>query len=173
MRAAGQDPFRGCDLRWIKATNAQVINDWQWAWLPAYQTVVTVHEEELRKRVAPKFYEEYMLGLSHYLAQKIDAGEITPEQFMHAFNAGWKWLNGKTNEEQALLQQNHIVAQQSDTAAWNTLSTIAIGLALVASTALLATATVRASQPALQPPPTPVHCRVLSIGGGMAKVNCY
>ena len=103
LRKQGKDPFSGCDVRLVKQTNGPALDDWRWYWLPSYQIIITVHEEELRKRVTPKVYEEYILGLSHYLARKTESGEITPQQLMYAFNEGWKWLYGKMQEEQILL----------------------------------------------------------------------
>jgi hypothetical protein len=154
IRSAGNDPFRGCDLRLIKLTNGPTFDDWDWVWFPNYTTIVAVHEEELRSRLKPKVYEEYIIGLSRHLAKRVDSGDISPEQFMHAFNEGWKWLYGKTEEEQLLLQSNLQSAEQSDAAAWNTLSSIATGLATVATVAIIASAAVSASRPA------PTNCYI-------------
>jgi hypothetical protein len=135
-------------------TNGPTFDDWDWVWYPNYTTIVAVHEQELRNRLRPKIYEEYMLGLSRHLASRVDDGDILPQQFMHAFNEGWKWLYGKMEEEQLLLQSNLESAQQADAAAWNTLSSIATGLATVATVAIVASAAVSASRPA------PMNCYV-------------
>jgi hypothetical protein len=95
-----------------------------------------------------------MLGLSRHLARRVDDRDISPQQFMHAFNEGWKWLYGKMEEEQLLLQSNLESAQQTDAASWNTLSSIATGLATVATVAIVASAAVSASRPA------PMSCYV-------------
>lgn len=180
LRAAmnGQTPFQGCDVRMVKLTNDPVFDDWQWDWLPSYQVIVSVHEEELRKRVTPKLYEEYMLGLSRYLAKKVDSREITPQQLMSAFNEGWKWMYNKMEEEKILLQNNVQSSQQADAAVWKTLNAIAVGLAAVATTAIIAYAAIRSSAPAYQPPPLPpipqpVHCNAIYLGGGMTRINCF
>jgi hypothetical protein len=154
IRSTTNDPFGGCDLRLVKLTNGPTFDDWDWDWLPNYTTIVAVHDEELRRRLKPKVYEEYMLGLSRHLAKRVDDGDISPQQFMHAFNEGWKWLYGKMQEESILFQENLRSAQQSDAAAWNTLNSIAAGLATVATAAILADAAVRASRPA------PTNCYI-------------
>jgi len=165
-KLAGEFPFRGCNIRMVKTTNAPRFDDWQWDWLPSYQTIVTVHEEELRKRVIPKLYEEYMLGLSRYLALKADQGEITPRQLAYAFNTGWKWMLDKMKEEIILLQQNLQAAQIADAAAWNTVAIIAAGLATVTTAALVAAAV---SAPA----PAPTTCYAHPRPGGHYYIECY
>src|SRR6266542_1022755 len=159
IRSTTNDPFGGCDLRLVKLTNGATFDDWDWDWLPNYTTIVAIHEDELRGRVTPKVYEEYMLGLSHHLAKRVDNGEISPQQFMHAFNEGWKWLYGKMQEEQILLQENLQSAQAADAAVWNTMSNIAVGLAVVATAAVVASAAVSASRPA------PTNCYAYPAGG--------
>src|SRR5207244_13521200 len=88
IKAGAPDPFHGCNLRIVKATNAPLTNDWQWFCAPPYQTMVAIHEEELRKRVTPKPYEEYMLGLGRFLAKGEEAGTISPKGLVDDFNAG-------------------------------------------------------------------------------------
>ncbi len=88
------DQKNDCYARLAKDTHAPTLDDWHWRWLPPYQVVIAVYDEELRKRVIPRLYEEYMLGLTRYLAEKADNDEITPEQLRHAFTAGWNWLRG-------------------------------------------------------------------------------
>jgi hypothetical protein len=68
-----------------------------------YQTIIAVHEEELRKRVTPKPYEEYMLGLSRYLGKAADEGKIAPQQLVQAFNAGWNYMVNAMKNEAAIL----------------------------------------------------------------------
>jgi hypothetical protein len=143
IRSTGNDPFRGCDLRLVKLTNGATFDDWDWLWFPNYTTIVAVHDEELRSRLKPKIYEEYMLGLSRHLAKRADNGEISSQQFMHAFNEGWKWLYTKMEEEQILLQSNLQAAQQADAAGWNALNSIATGLATVVTVAIIASAAVK------------------------------
>jgi hypothetical protein len=167
IKNTGKDPSQGCDLRLVKLTNGPTLDDWNWNWLPGYQTIVNVHEEELRKRVKPKLYEEYMLALSHHLAKRADSGEITPEQFKQAFNEGWKWLISEMQKEQILLQQKITAAEQRDVATLNTLNTIAAGLATVATAAIVASAVVSASRPSA------TNCYAYSAGGGNYQVQCY
>lgn len=191
VKSGRDDPFGGCDLRLVKLTNALRFDDWQWDWLPSYQTIVQVHEEELRRRVVPKVYEEYMGGLTRHLAEKTDKGDIKPQQLMHTFNEGWKWMFGKMQEEAILLQQNVQTAQQSDAAFWNTLNTLAASMAVVAGAALVAAAAApRYPAPAVgptvvSPTPTyqPVNCVARPAGGVIGAggrtyytsvhVNCY
>lgn len=152
--AGGQDPFRGCNIRIVKATNAPVTNDWQWDWLPSYQTIVAVHEEELRKRVAPKPYEEYMLGLSRLLAKSTDNGSITPKELVDTFNAGWNYMVSAMKNESALLAGNLDAAQLSDAQTWKTIGQIAGGLAAVATATLVASAAASAARETYVPPPS-------------------
>jgi hypothetical protein len=162
-KAAGKDPFRGCDVRIIKVTYGPVFDHWQWDWLPSYQNIVAVHVEEMRSRVTPKIYDEYMHGLARYLAERADKGEITPKQLVAAFNEGWKWMFGQMQAEAILLKPNLQAAQQSDAAIWNTLGTVAAEMATVATTALVATAAAY--------PSAPVHC-VAQRMGAFVNVTC-
>jgi hypothetical protein len=168
IRNTGNDPFQGCDVRLVKLTNGATFDDWDWVWLPNYTTIVAVHEDELRSRVKPKVYEEYILGLSRYLAKRVDSGDISPQQFMHAFNEGWKWLYAKMEEEHVLLQSNLQAAQEADAATWNTLSSIATGLATVATVAIVATAAVNASYAASRP----INCAVINAHTTSPLVQC-
>jgi hypothetical protein len=179
----GADPYGGCDVRLIKASGG-LADDWQWFWAPSYQTVVAVHEEELRKRVTPRLYEEYLLGQARYLAQKTDAKEITPDQLRRAFNDGWAWMVGKTREEYVLLQQNLQVAEYNDAVTLRTIGEIAVGLAAVTTAALLASAAARNQAAAeanaraaeayayTSPAPSPMSCYANPTGGGYYCVRC-
>src|SRR5262245_66669930 len=69
-----------CAQRAIKLTNAARVDDWVWMDLPPYRTVHAVHEEEIRRRHEPLVYEEYMIGVSRYLADRADGGQISPEE---------------------------------------------------------------------------------------------
>jgi hypothetical protein len=173
-----------CNVRIVKITNAPTFDDWQWDWLPPYETIVSAHEEELRKRVTPKLYEEYMLGLSHYLAQKADGHQITARQFVYAFNTGWKWMFQNVQQEKILLQQNFLAAQYKDAATWNTITTIAAGLATITTAALLASASASeraaaeanaraAAINAYRPSPAPTSCNAYPTGGGYYHVRCW
>lgn len=168
IRAGGGDSLGGCDARLVKLTNAPRFDDWDWDWLPSYQTIVAVHDEELRKRVVPKVYDEYILGLGRYLAAKADRGEITPQQLMMAFNEAWRWMFGKMREEAILLQQNLVAAQLQDAATINALTGIAVGLASVASAALQ----VRAETIAASYRAAPVNCTARQVGA-FVNVTCY
>jgi hypothetical protein len=180
-RQMGADPFRGCDVRVIKLTNSPRTDDWEWAWVPPYQTIVAIHEEELRKRVIPKLYEEYLLGVSRYLAEKTDQGEITRAQMMAAFNASWLWMIGKIQEQVVLLLDGVRAADQADAAAWSAFSAVAAGLAIVTVSALVAGATSRAttSAPVVAPPSyTSMTCQAVpgfrnTITGQLYSVNVY
>ncbi|HEY3305074.1 MAG TPA: hypothetical protein VGL70_16230 [Candidatus Binatia bacterium] len=178
------DRYPGCDQRLIKGSSG-LADDWQWLWAPSYQTVVSVHEEELRKRVTPRIYEEYMLGQARYLALKADQKEITPQQLRRAFNEGWAWMVQKMREEHVLLQQNLQAAEYNDAATWKTVGEIAVGLAAVTTAALLATAAARtqaaaeanaraAEAHAYSPPPSPspTSCYAEPTGGGHYYVRC-
>lgn len=159
LRLAGADPFKGCDVRVIKLTNSARTDDWQWAWAPPYQTIVAIHEEELRKRVNPKLYEEYMMAISRYLAEKADQGEITPIQIMGAFNKSWLWMYQKTQEEGLLLQDSIKAAELADAAAWNTFSAIAAGLAIATTAALVASAPYPSQPTFITPAYSNISCQ--------------
>jgi len=159
QRNAGADPFGGCDRRLVKLTNSEQLDDWVWVWGPPYRTIVGVHEEELRRRVVPRLYEEYMLAMARYLAEQIDRGAITDTQMVAAFNQSWAWMIERTRQEGFLLMDSLRAAQQADAATWNALGAVAAGLALVAGAALVASA------PAYRPaPPRPVHCTMNPTG---------
>jgi hypothetical protein len=124
-----------------------------------------VHAEELRKRSTLKLYEEYMLGLTRYLAEKADKDEITPEQLRHAVNTGWSWLNGKMQEEPVLLQEK--MRRADEAATRKTMTTMAGGLATVATLALALSAEDKEYKP------TPANCYAYPTEQGSYTVHCY
>jgi hypothetical protein len=161
------DSANGCFARLAKDTYAPMADDWHWHWLPPYQVVVAVHDEELRKRMTPKLHDEYMFGLTRYLAEKADNDEITPEQFRHAFIAGWNWLQGKVHEESMLLQPNLLRADSADAAARDRISHVAGSLATVAMLALAVSADDKTYQP------TPANCYAYPKSDRNYRVQCY
>lgn len=160
LREVGTDPFRGCDLRLYKLTNSPQTDDWDLLWFPSYATIVQVHEEELRKRVGLKIYEEYMLGIARYLAAKTDGSDLTPQAQRVLFNYGWTWMINKTNEEAILLRDSTLRAEQLDAQAWQALAKIGQGLAIGVGAAAVAYAnqqrTAYGTQPTLKL--APIHC---------------
>lgn len=170
-----------CGPRLVKMGKTSEADDWEWERLPSYQAIINVHEEELRKaRGTLRLYEEYMFALSHALAQRVDSGEITPEQLKLAFNEGWKWMLGQQRNVYFLLQQNVVSARQADAETWRAIGNVAIGLAAVTTAVIVADAEVRAANigaasyaPAYIPPPQPLHCNAIYLGGGMTRINCF
>ena len=161
------DQKNDCYARLAKDTHAPTLDDWHWRWLPPYQVVIAVYDEELRKRVIPRLYEEYMLGLTRYLAEKADNDEITPEQLRHAFTAGWNWLRGKIQDEPILLKHNVRSAENADATMWDKVITVAGSLVTVATLALIVSAEDRTFQPA------PANCYAYSTAERNYKVDCY
>lgn len=157
----------GCYARIAKDTFMPNVDDWHWHWLPPYQVVAAVHDEELRKRVTPKFYEEYMSGLNRYLAEKVDKGEITMGQFRYVIDAGWKWLSGKMQSERILLQENMPTAGAADAATRSTLSNVAGELATVATLGLAISAPDKLYQPA------PANCYAHPAEEWTYTIQCY
>ena len=166
-QALKSDGANDCYARLAKDTYVPTFDDWHWHWLPPYQVVVAVHDEELRKRLRPKLYEEYMLGLTRYLALKADNDEITPEQLRSAFNAGWSWLHGKTHETPILLQENTRRRGIADAAMQNAMTTVAGGLATVATLALTVSAEDKTYQPA------PANCYAYPTEQDSYTIHCY
>ncbi len=156
----------GCYARYAKDTYVPALDDWHWHWLPPYQVVAAVHDEELRKRVTPRLYEEYMSGLNRYLAEKADRGEITPGQFRYVFNAGWNWLTGKLRNESVLLQENTRSAG-NDAAIRSTLTDVAGELATVATLGLFVSAPDKTYQP------DPANCYAFPVEKGSYTIDCY
>ncbi len=156
----------GCYARFAKDTYVPTLDDWHWHWLPPYQVVAAVHDEELRKRVIPKLYEEYMSGLNRYLAEKADKGEITPGQFRYVVNAGWNWLNGKLRDERILLHENARSADD-DAAMRSTLTDVAGELATVATLGLFVSAPGKTYQP------TPANCYAYPAKERSYTIDCY
>lgn len=157
----------GCYARLAKDTFMPSLDDWHWHWLPPYQVVVAVHDEELRKRVTPKLYEEYISGLNRYLAEKVDKGEITPAQFRYVINAGWSWLTGKIQSERILLQENMRSAENADADTRSTLSNVAGELATLTTVALAISAPDKAYQPA------PANCYAYPAEERIYTIACY
>ncbi len=123
--------------------------------------------DRLRKRLLPTLHEEYMLGLTHYLAEKADNDEITAEQLRHAFNAGWNWLHGKLEQEPMLVQQNARRAAGTDPAMRDKITTVAGGLATVATLAHGLSAEDKAYQP------VPANCYAFSVEARSYTIRCY
>jgi len=161
------DQKNDCYARLAKDTHAPTLDDWHWRWLPPYQIVIAVYDEELRKRVIPRLYEEYMLGLTRYLAEKADNDEITPEQLRHAFTAGWNWLQGKIHEEPILLQPNLQRGDGADVASRDRMTHVAGSLATVAMLALAVSADDKTYQP------TPANCYAFLTDKHNYAVQCY
>jgi hypothetical protein len=166
-QALNVEQENGCYARLAKDTPILALDDWHWHWLPPYQVVVAVHDEELRKRAIPKLYEEYMSGLNRYLAEKADNGEITPAQLKYAFNAGWNWLYGRMHEERILLRENVRSVENSDDGMRNKVTTVAGGLATVATLALVVSAPDKAYQAA------PANCYAYSTANRNYTIQCY
>jgi hypothetical protein len=157
----------GCYARLAKDTFLPNIDDWRWHWLPPYQVVAAVHDEELRKRIIPKFYEEYMSGLNRYLAEKADKGEITPAQFRYVINASWNWLSGKIRSERILLQENMRSAENPDAKTRSTLTNVAGELATLATVGLAISAPDKFYQPA------PANCYAYPVEERNYAIECY
>ena len=157
----------GCYARLAKDTFMPNMDDWHWHWLPPYQVVAAVHDEELRKRVTPKLYEEYLSGLNRYLAEKVDKGEITMGQFRYVIDAGWNWLSGKMQSEHILLQENLRSAADADTVTRSTLSNVAGELATVATLGLAISAPDKLYQPA------PANCYAHPAEEQTYTIQCY
>jgi len=134
-----------CEPRLIKMSNNPSTDDRQFVKLPPYETVVDVHESTLRNaRGSLRFYEDAMFALSHALAKRVDAGEITQEQFKLAWNEGWKWMYSQLQNDYVLLQQNITLAKEADANTWQTVGNVVVGLAAVAGAVLVADAQIRA-----------------------------
>lgn len=157
----------GCYVRLAKDTHLPTLDDWHWHWLPPYRVVAAVHDEELRKRVVPRHYEEYMSGLNRYLAEKADNGEITPAQFRYVFNAGWNWLSTKIQNERFLLQQNMSSAAGLDSATHSALDNVAGELATIATLALAVSAQDKRYEP------SPASCYAHLREERSYTIQCY
>jgi hypothetical protein len=157
----------GCYARYAKDTYVPALDDWHWHWLPPYQVVAAVHDEELRKRVTPKLYEEYMSGLNRYLAEKADRGEITPGQLRYVVNAGWNWLSGKLRNKSILLKENAHSEGEDDSTVRRTLTDVAGELATVATLGLFVSAPDKDYQPA------PANCYAYPLKEGSYTIDCY
>jgi hypothetical protein len=164
-QALTREQENGCYARLAKDTFMPNVDDWHWHWLPPYQIVVAVHDEELRKRITPKFYEEYLSGLNRYLAEKLDKGEITMGQFRYVIDAGWSWLSAKMQSEQILLQENMPSVGTADAA--STLSNVAGELATVATLGLAISAPDKLYQPA------PANCYAYQAKERNYTIECY
>jgi hypothetical protein len=163
LRIVGSDPFGGCDLRFFKLTNSPYTDDWQWFWLPGYRTIVDVHEDEARKKITLKIYEEYMVAAARHLAKAIDAAEITPDEHKALFNYAWSWMIDQTRKEAVLLRNNTIKAEEQDAAVRRVLANT--GLALAAGLQAYGKSYARSYRP-------PTNCSGTTIGYTF-NVTCY
>ena len=92
MCTDGAETQATCAVRYVKTTNTRRTDDWAWTRMPAYSTIVAVHEEELRARHALRVYDEYMVAAARYLAVQADRNVITPAQLAEGINQGWSWM---------------------------------------------------------------------------------
>lgn len=168
-----------CAPRLIKMSNEPSVNDWQSVLLPPYETIVSVHESILRDaRGSLRFYEDAMFALSHALARRVDAGEITQEQFRAAFNRGWEWMGAQLQNDYTLTRRNVDLAREADAKTWQTISNVVVGLAVVAGALLVVDATIRAEnyRAAAAAQPAPSQSRSLtcfpSNAGGAIVIHC-
>jgi|SRR5919109_957094 hypothetical protein len=168
-----------CEPRLIKTSNNPSTDDWKSVNLPPYEVIVDVHESTLRAaRGSLRFYEDAMFALSHALAKRVDAGEITQQQFKLAWNEGWKWMYSQLQNDYALLQQNIALAKQADANTWQTIGTVVVGLAAVAGAVIIADAQIRAENyrsaaiiAASQPQPRTLNCNAYRTGN-LISVQC-
>lgn len=138
--------------------------------LPAYRVVHQVHEEEIRKRHEPLAYEGYMIGVSRYLAERTDRGELAPVELANAFNAAWaemaRQLEGDAEFRRSAVQS----AQQADAASWERLQLI--GAALAAG--LAGAAGAGAFQgPGPSPITRPLVCQAVPMGYNTVTGQSY
>lgn len=154
-------PTTSCTDRIIRVSNSgrldeRSLDGWDLMRLPPYRTVVAVHEEELRKRRVPRVYEVYMLGVSHYLADNADRGDITQFQLVRAFNAAWKEMVTRTRADVAFSASAVEAAERADAETWarfrDTASTIGsvLGAVLGGAAAVGSNAPTPVVQPSRQ-----------------------
>ena len=163
LRAMCQDGrTTACAPRHIKTTNSARTDDWLIESLPPYRVIVSVHEEEIRKRHELRVYEEFMLGSAKYLAAQVDDGAITADQLERATNVTWKWMVDQFRSEATMRLNAVRAAQQADAQAWQTFNTIAAGLATVLAAGIVAGASA--------PPPSNVAAPAL--GSQPSRTSC-
>jgi hypothetical protein len=171
-----------CGPRLVKLTNTDRTDDWGWDTLPAYVTIVSVHDEELRRRHTPRVYEEYVLGATRYLADLADRGAVTPVQMALATNEAWRWMTEQMRLEAALLADSVRAAEAADALAWQRFNALAGSLANVMSAAIIAGAAATPAPapmalPAPAPSPRPTFCQATpwrnSVTGQVVSVNVH
>lgn len=160
IKACTSPPTRAdCAPRYVKKTPWVVeVDDWEWVAMPSYNVIVAVHEYALRTLTPdPPVYIEYTIAAARYLATKVDAGELSPEGFRVAFSKVWEWMRGQMGQHYELVALSLKKAEESDKRVWETVGSIAVGLAIVLGAAVVAAAAASAAVP---PPPPPVICNV-------------
>ena len=106
---------------------------WKLRQLPSYQKVTDIHVENLRKAIGDlPLYVEAGVFLSRALAEKVDRGDITQEQYKFAFDKAVLDMKTRLNNEFSKLQQNILMAENTDAETWRTIGEVVITVVKVA-----------------------------------------
>lgn len=112
---------------------------WRLRQLPSYQRVTDIHVENLREAVGDlPLYVEAGAFLSRTLALKVDRGDITQEQYKFAFDKAVLDMRTKLNNNFSKLQQNMIMAENTDAETWRTIGEVVVTVVKSAITAAVA-----------------------------------
>jgi hypothetical protein len=150
------------------------LDDWGFENLPPYKVTIDTHETILRKARGDnlRIPEELLFALAKTLGERVENGEITPDQMKHAFTEAWnKMLDEVVKDLTRLLQE----AKKADDETVKVVTTVAVVVGVVATAALVASAA--APQPTyqyvtVQQPPRPVYCNAYRSFSSI-RITCY
>jgi len=164
-----------CTPKLMKESNTASLDDWEIMMLPAYTLVVSVHEEELRRRHAPLAFEEYTLAAARVLAERADSGGISQEQLRDGFSASWAEMFQHVRNEAVYRLSAVEAARQADAETWAKFNSVASTLAVILTGVVVGAAAASSSyapQPAA-PLPQPVICQASSLGRNTVTGQSY
>ncbi len=106
---------------------------WRLRQLPSYQSVTDIHVENLREAIGDlPIYVEAGVFLSRVLAEKVDRGDITQEQYKFAFDKAVLDMRVRLNNEFSKLQQNILMAENTDAETWRTIGEVVVTVVKIA-----------------------------------------
>jgi hypothetical protein len=78
------------------------------------------------------------VAAANFLAEKVDAGELSPDEFRDAFKRVWVWMADEMRSHTALMVQSLREAEEADGKTRDAIGAVALGLAVVLGVAIAA-----------------------------------
>lgn len=125
-----QEPrlYDPCNRKLMKISADYFIRDWAPMVMPSYSTIVKFHEEEVRKRVTPRIYDEYLIAIGRYAAEQMDKGIISQEEGLDIIQYAFNLAGQAARQNRLLLRYNTLLAEEQEARFWQNLNSILVSL---------------------------------------------